>query len=493
LDYVKLYELQDMVLYEVFKTTKSFYLTGGTALHRFYYDIRYSDDLDFFCIDEFFGESGIGIEYVECGIDDFIQKGGYKKLRSEIDTKLEDMKLHKFDLKDFDCKLSYDNDINNETLCPYCEKRKIKNSEEKICEFCDKFVKIGQKLANNKFMAIGNIGIKIFKDLHISFANTPEKLKGEIFDIVNDDKFRGYAKWEISSYVPKNEDEILTFEDIAKMSVIEGIENGERKRGVEALGILKADVDFMGKFILGEAGIDVTASFAKFNFFSRLMNYFFSVYVPYMIRRKYPYIYTIFSGGDDLYVVGPWDMVIEFSREIREHFVRFCEHQMKLSAGYVMVKSNRPIDFVSRIVEEAENLAKNYKPNQPFDEKEKNAIAIFGEVLSFDEFNNEDELIFIKEELEEFNSIFALSTAFLYRLLDFCESAKKINNKEKVSFDDSLWISRFNYMFRRNIEEKVDFDVNRFKKTIFNAIKNHPISTKIALYEFIYKRRKNDN
>ena len=54
MDYVKLYELQDMVLDEVFKTTKSFYLTGGTALHRFYYDIRYSDDLDFFCIDEFF-------------------------------------------------------------------------------------------------------------------------------------------------------------------------------------------------------------------------------------------------------------------------------------------------------------------------------------------------------------------------------------------------------------------------------------------------------
>jgi len=54
LDYVNLYRLQDKVLKEVFQITKSFYLTGGTALHRFYYDIRYSDDLDFFCIDEFF-------------------------------------------------------------------------------------------------------------------------------------------------------------------------------------------------------------------------------------------------------------------------------------------------------------------------------------------------------------------------------------------------------------------------------------------------------
>ncbi len=54
MDYVKLYELQDKVLKAVFQVTKSFYLTGGTALHRFYYDIRYSDDLDFFCIDKFF-------------------------------------------------------------------------------------------------------------------------------------------------------------------------------------------------------------------------------------------------------------------------------------------------------------------------------------------------------------------------------------------------------------------------------------------------------
>jgi len=54
LDYLRLYKLQDDVLREVFSITKSFYLTGGTALHRFYYDIRYSDDLDFFCIDEFF-------------------------------------------------------------------------------------------------------------------------------------------------------------------------------------------------------------------------------------------------------------------------------------------------------------------------------------------------------------------------------------------------------------------------------------------------------
>jgi hypothetical protein len=47
--YKKLYLLQDVVLETIFANQNSFYLTGGTALSRFYYQHRYSDDLDFFC------------------------------------------------------------------------------------------------------------------------------------------------------------------------------------------------------------------------------------------------------------------------------------------------------------------------------------------------------------------------------------------------------------------------------------------------------------
>ena len=48
IDYKKLYELQDKILLLLFGLENDFYLTGGTALHRFYYNARYSDDLDFF-------------------------------------------------------------------------------------------------------------------------------------------------------------------------------------------------------------------------------------------------------------------------------------------------------------------------------------------------------------------------------------------------------------------------------------------------------------
>jgi len=62
IDYKRLYQLQDRVMDQVFALDNDFYLTGGTALHRFYYHLRYSDDLDFFTYsDPLFRESIIEI------------------------------------------------------------------------------------------------------------------------------------------------------------------------------------------------------------------------------------------------------------------------------------------------------------------------------------------------------------------------------------------------------------------------------------------------
>ena len=47
-DYSRLYQLQDKFLSWWFILGYPFYLTGGTALGRFYLNHRYSDDLDFF-------------------------------------------------------------------------------------------------------------------------------------------------------------------------------------------------------------------------------------------------------------------------------------------------------------------------------------------------------------------------------------------------------------------------------------------------------------
>ncbi|ABS44734.1 conserved hypothetical protein [Campylobacter jejuni subsp. doylei 269.97] len=54
-----MYKTQDKILDLVAKENLDFYLTGGTALQRFHYNqFRFSDDLDFFLIN-----NGIKIAY----------------------------------------------------------------------------------------------------------------------------------------------------------------------------------------------------------------------------------------------------------------------------------------------------------------------------------------------------------------------------------------------------------------------------------------------
>ena len=61
LDYNSIYALQDKVLENIFLKETTFYLTGGTCLNRFYYNRRYSDDLDLFTNDNAFFRDDVRI------------------------------------------------------------------------------------------------------------------------------------------------------------------------------------------------------------------------------------------------------------------------------------------------------------------------------------------------------------------------------------------------------------------------------------------------
>lgn len=51
-NYIELYKFQDKVFEALEGNCGSFYLTGGTALSRYYLNHRYSEDLDFFVNDD---------------------------------------------------------------------------------------------------------------------------------------------------------------------------------------------------------------------------------------------------------------------------------------------------------------------------------------------------------------------------------------------------------------------------------------------------------
>lgn len=426
--------------------------------------------LNLFFISEYFAETGVGICSVPCALADFIIDGQYKKeLRAKIDIAVEKVKFKKFDLLHAEPILEGDTSITNATLCPLCHKRKIQ--EDGRCATCDAFVQIGEKLAKGEFIIFSyDIGqIPLFEDIYISFTQEPRVYKDKdiaIFDISNDGAFRGYAKWELASYVATKDTEIKTFEDLAKASVKIGKdENNKREHGVEALMALKGDVDSMGKYIKDS---EVTNSFARFNFFARMVDYFFSVKASSMMQGRD--LYTVFAGGDDIFVLGAWDEVIDFAKELREEFKEFAgTSALSLSVGMVMTKSNKPVNFVANSAEEALEAAKKVEG--------KDAISLFGETVKWedylDDFGLGDELALLNNS----------NTAFLYRLLELIQMSKKV--KYQNSVESTIWKSKLNYTFARN--NAVSHE--GLLECLYKMIENYPKEAKMVLSEFIYKRR----
>ncbi|NOX15679.1 MAG: hypothetical protein GXP61_06610, partial [Epsilonproteobacteria bacterium] len=416
-----------------------------------------------------------------------IEKDRYKNsLRKKLSNQVEKDKFKKFSLREIDPVLKYDEDINNHNLCELCNKRK--KIDDESCVSCSKFVNIGRDLAKSSFMTIskGSGQISIIADYYINFVNEIERIDNAIaiFDIQNDEVFRGYAKWELKSYVKiDDEKNILTFEDLAKNSVKNGKKDNKREHGVEALMALKGDVDGMGNFIK-DKNSQVTNSFARYNFFSRMIDYFFSVKASKMMEGRD--LYTVFAGGDDIFVLGAWDEVIEFAKELREEFMKFADgSDLTLSVGMVMTKPNKPINFVADISEKALEKAKEIDEN-------KDAISLFGETVKWDKYTDKNNAQYFLEELEYFDENYLeINTGFLYRLLEFIQMSKESKNNPL----QTIWKSKLAYSFSRNILEKVKNDSTKLKEAkrllafINNMIEKEPEISKMILSEFIYKRR----
>ena len=449
--------------------------------------------LNKYFITSFFGETGVGISFVECGLFDFIVDGNYLKLRDELSKRVEEAKLHKFDLQHQHYEIEWERDLNNQNQCFACKKRKgkeRKNIEKLVCDSCYRFIEIGKKLTDSKYMIItkDETSLEIFDGYYLKFLPKEKDPKGlpntvAIYDISNDPEFDGFAKWEIGAYVAtkdildvenkafletKKQEvlETLSFENLASLSVREGIQNKKREFGVEALMSLKGDVDNMGKFLREQK----FNSFAKFNFFSRMVDYFFSVYVPYLMRKKYPHTYTVFAGGDDLFVLGAWDEVIGVAKEVRQSFMEFAKGSpLSFSVGMVMSKPNKPVSFIARLSEEMLEKSKEVE--------NKDSVTLFDETMKWDDYLDDNGLM---EDLK----IFSDNTAFLYRLLHFVDLSKK----SKQNPTATIWKSKLRYSFARNV------GLDEITKQVLNnldyMIEKYPNETKVYLAEFIYKRRK---
>ena len=217
--------------------------------------------IDSYFIKNFYGMSGVMVSSVECKKDDFKNKAKYKALRKKIIDSVEDKKFQKFNLfrEDASDVLSYDTNVDNQSLCPICNIRKAQEKKEN-CSICDSFISLGKKLSfehQEELVDSSELGIDFDTDF--------------VIDIELNRK--------IKSYILFNGRSPADFKVLADNSC------KDLETGIKSLAILKADVDNMGKFLEKS---DVTNSFENFDSFSKTMDSFFSVYIPKMMKDQIP-------------------------------------------------------------------------------------------------------------------------------------------------------------------------------------------------------------
>lgn len=393
-----------------------------------------------------------------------------------------------------------------------------------MCDACVRFMDtLGRCLPTSHYMLFDRTGggFKLFGGLYLRLLAEKDLSKQDksAIDIVNFRNRKAYSALPFAGYIPivrqedmdrwKEQDCIKIIDDkntfageefelgspktfsMLAQEAREFMPDDKSWRSVPMLAACKADVDNLG-FIFGIGfGIGENSQFSisRFAMLSRMLHTFFSSYIPRMIEKKFPNIYVVFAGGDDLFVLGPWSEVVLFSKQMRQDFNQFVGKNpaITLSAGLPLFKSRLPMRSIREMADDAEQKAKNFSyipeeqknteqeikklshkiDNKLDDNKQevnklahKNAVTLFGVTTTWDDFSN---LLDQGIWLEELCQSKVITHGLLRRLLTYSRECEEFNQGE---IHKGLYLSHMAYDIARNCDEKnIDaVDLERLKK-----------------------------
>lgn len=242
-----------------------------------------------------------------------------------------------------------------------------------------------------------------------------------------------------------------TFEEFAKQA-----------EGIDRIGVFRADVDNLGQAFV--AGFDNPENDNKYvtlsrtATFSRQLSLFFKYHINRILsepefsldekKKEKRNASIVYSGGDDLFIVGAWNEVIELAVDIRRAFYQYSEGTLSISAGLGIYPDKYPISAIAEEVAGQEDKSKSYPG--------KNAITLLEDGKSHsvqtEEVNHqisdgtyswielEDEVLGEKYKVisEFFDQSEERGKAFLYNLLELIR-----NQDERINF------ARYVYLLSR--------------------------------------------
>jgi len=228
------------------------------------------------------------------------------------------------------------------------------------------------------------------------------------------------------------------------------------------LGVLRMDVDNLGSIFkngFNTAPNQSVATFSRYASLSRSLDYFFKGYLNFIWQTQsfqdvnnvnYPFkdwTQIIYAGGDDLFIVGKWNVLIHFAKMIQQKFSQWTAHNPKLgiSGGIALVTPKFPIAKAADIAGEAENLAKNHNISSL--NIQKNAFTLLNIPLHW-----QDELPIVEQLKNKFLEIFIqekLPKAILMKIQAYYDFKKDEERKQGKSYN---WQWKIAYEFARTKE-----------------------------------------
>lgn len=350
--------------------------------------------------------------------------------------------------------------------CESCRRRRAVapppgSTEPAVCSHCQQEVVLGAKLPRCRYVAYyvdgqGSFPTPMGSLRLLDEAESLDEAASLPLLIVDlDGRAEGPTHWPLvtgfrSRYIPRHADG----------TAVEFGELAGRSCGRPLLGCLKMDADNLG-YIFGQAltggetsplgaAEQATGSLARLAGLSRMLEVFFAGYLETLLREKYPDVYLVYSGGDDLVAIGPWDRILELAVDIREDFRRFTAGSplWSLSAGIAVMNPHVPVlvavDEAERLLEFSKSVVgegiiaverEGAKTQPAGDSTEgsprKNRITVFDTSIPWDQF---PELIRQAKQLADWIRDEVLSTSQVRRLLHYAGLARMFQRTRDTQY-----------------------------------------------------------
>ncbi|MGB9762290.1 MAG: type III-A CRISPR-associated protein Cas10/Csm1, partial [Caldimicrobium thiodismutans] len=438
---------------------------------------EFAHRIDKILFNEFYGKLGFIISFRTKTKEELEGKdrrfSGYAEVIKEIQEDLDFKKKRKFlailtengNLDDYfkDLNKDLEKPKGSHVLCESC-RIAVVEEEKGICDWCDRFMEIGGALPKINYIVFSKEKPKEEKSKEIPGFYI-EGIGGCYFlkDLSDKNKFKNLKDcyiYKINNTDFVKEDGVLGFRFYAK--VVPRKLNGEPKtfeeladeaKGYKRIAFLRADVDNLG--LIFRKGLGEDYSISRVATLSRMLDLFFSGYLNTFLEEEVireeegkkegggsfkDKVYILYAGGDDLFLIGPWDVIVDAIIYLRERFKEYtCENKLfDLSCGVFIERGSYPIRLAGHFAGEEEKEAKKEKP----------AIKVLNEILKWEPFKDVkkdcDEMVSFVEERKIGRTLFYR----FYQLLTDYKEKKKKNLSEMYRF-----YPLFFYYLNRNVKD----------------------------------------